>query len=199
MIVAYRLSVDDDDSHLLGDETFRPPRSVGFHDWRFGTAERPHPATCPTCGRKTDPDFVNPRFRVHKRRRDVVATADGYCLASERFRRYCESQRWEGVVFLPLPSDPDFFVFRPTLVLPFDPARQGTRFENPCHLPRYYNVIGARQSACGVERQVRTAVPDGPGVWVRGRSSIRCYSRVSRLASSFESKFRGPDSVPVAS
>ncbi|MDB5346403.1 MAG: hypothetical protein JWP89_4780 [Schlesneria sp.] len=154
MIVAYRLSIDDDDSHFLGDESFRPPQSAGFHDWRFGRAEHPHPATCPTCGRKTDPDFINPSFRVKRRRRDIVATADGYCLASERFRRYCASQPWEGVKFLPLPADPDFFVFRPTLVLPFDAARRGTRFENPCPTCReYYNVIGATPVyLVGIER-----------------------------------------------
>ena len=158
MIVGYRLSIDDDDSHFLGDATFRPPRSAGFHDWRFGSAERPHPATCPTCGRKTDVDFINPTFRVRKRRQDVVATADGYCLASVRFRRFCEGQPWKGVAFLSLPSDPAFFVFRPTLVLPFDAARRATRFEAPCPACHaFYNVIGSTPvHLIGVER-----VPDG--------------------------------------
>jgi hypothetical protein len=144
VIIAHRLSVNDDDSHFLGEETFRPPKGAGFHDWRFGTARHPHPATCPNCGRKTDANFINPEFRVKKRRLDFVSSYDGYCFVSRSFREFCEKQEWHGVMYAELPSDPDFFVFRPSQVLPFDAVRRGTRFEDKC--PRclaFYNIIGA--------------------------------------------------------
>lgn len=114
MIIAYRFCVYDDDTHMLGPDTYRPPRTAGFHDWRFGKDGVPHPATCPNCGRKTDSEYVNPK------------------------------QGCEGVTFVPLPADRDFFVLRLANVVPFDAKRRKTRFEDLC--PKcggFYNVIGA--------------------------------------------------------
>jgi hypothetical protein len=69
MIVAYELSAHDDGTNMLGNETYTPPPSAGFHDWRFGKGGVAHPATCPTCGRKTDAEYINPRFRAKRRTR----------------------------------------------------------------------------------------------------------------------------------
>ena len=142
MIVAYELCPHDNDTHMLGDETFRPPRSAGFHDWRFGKDGVPHPATCPTCGTKTDPEYVNPKFKAKRRTWDIGATYDGYDIVSKRFRDFCRKHRWEGMTFVPLPADKDFFVLRLSKVLPFDSKRGETRFEDPCPTcGEYYNVI----------------------------------------------------------
>jgi len=144
MIVAYRLCVYDDDTHMLGPDTYRPVRTAGFHDWRFGKDGVAHAATCPTCGRKTDPDYVNPKFKAKRRSWDISATYDGYLLVSRRFREFCEKQGWAGMTFVPLPADNDFFVLRVSNVLPFDAQRRKTRFEDPCPTcGAFYNVIGA--------------------------------------------------------
>jgi hypothetical protein len=108
MIVAYTLSAHDDGTHMLGDETYRPPRSAGFHDWRFGKDGVPHPATCPTCGRKTDSEYVNPKFKARRRTWDISHTCDGYVIVSKHFREFCEKHGWHGMTFLPLPADKDF-------------------------------------------------------------------------------------------
>jgi hypothetical protein len=143
MIVAYFLSAHDDGTNMLGDESYRPPRSAGFHDWRFGKDGIPHPATCPTCGRKTDPNFVNPDYRPKQRSWDISATYDGYDIVSERFRDFCRRHDWQGMTFVPLPATKDFFVLRLTSVLAFDSKRRGTRFEDPCPAcNEFYNVIG---------------------------------------------------------
>lgn len=144
MIVAYQCSVHADGTHMLGNETYRLPRSAGFHDWRFGKDGVPHPATCPTCGRKTDPEFVNPKFKAKRRTWDISATYDGYKVVSKRFREFSEKHGWEGMTFVPLPADKDFFVLRLSRVLPFDAKRRRTRFEDPCPAcGAFYNVIGA--------------------------------------------------------
>lgn len=144
MIVAYMISPHDDGTHMLGVRTYRPPRSAGFHDWRFGENGVAHPATCATCGRKTDPTYINSEFKAKRRKRDISATYDGYDIVSTRFRRFCEEQGWQGMTFVPLPADRDFFVLRLSNVLPFDAERRGTKFEDPCPTCRaFYNVIGA--------------------------------------------------------
>lgn len=129
---------------MLGECTYRVPREAGFHDFRFGVDGEAHPATCAICGRKIDPNFINPVYRVRHRRRDAVATYDGYFLVSRRFRALLEAQKWQGADLIALPADEDFFWLRPLPQVYFDAARRGTRFEDYC--PKccaYYNVIGA--------------------------------------------------------
>ena len=144
MIIAYVFSVHHDGTHMLGNETYRPPRSEGFHDWRFGKDGVAHPATCPTCGRKTDADYINPKFKAKRRNWDISATYDGYDIVSKRFREFCYKHGFEDMTFVPLPADKDFFVLRLAKVLPFDSKRRGTRFDNLCPTcGAFYDVIGA--------------------------------------------------------
>lgn len=144
MLIAYQISPHDDGTHMLGRETFRPPPSAGYYDWRFGKDGVPHPATCETCGRKTDANYVHPKFRAKKRTWDISSTYDGYCIVSSRFRQFCEQQGWRGMQFVTLPSDNDFFVLRISKTLTFDAERRETRFEDPCPTCKsYFNVIGA--------------------------------------------------------
>jgi len=128
---------------MLGDETYRPA-GADFHDWRFGKDGIAHPTTCPNCGRKTDSTFINPKFKVRKRKWDISTTYDGYHLVSKRFRSFCVKHGWEGMTFVPLSADNDFFVLRLSRILKFDAQRRETRFENPCPTCRaFYSVIGA--------------------------------------------------------
>lgn len=159
MIVAYELSAHDDGTHMLGDETYCPPRSAGFHDWRFGKNGVPHPATCPRCGRKTDPEYVNPKFKAKRRRWDISATYDGYDIVSKRFRAFCLKYCWQGMTFVPLPADTDFLVLRLSKVLPLDAKRCGVTFEDRCPMCRaFYNVIGASPVYL---RDVTEPIPEG--------------------------------------
>ncbi|MEZ6121496.1 MAG: hypothetical protein R3C28_33745 [Pirellulaceae bacterium] len=145
MVIAYYMSIHDDGTHMLGPDTYRVPTDAGYYDWRFGIDGTPHPATCPTCGRKTDPAYINPHFRVRRRKRDLTATYDGYVLVSARFRRFCESNNWHhDVQFAKLPADDDYFAFKPSRTLEFDAERRKTRFEDHCpECGEYFNVIGA--------------------------------------------------------
>jgi hypothetical protein len=124
--LGYALSGHDDDSYMLGSETYKPdPRSS---EWHFGAAGQPHPATCPSCGGKVDPDYIHPEYRVRKRRRDITATYDGYLLVSARLRRQLQ---YGGAVeedFVALPADPDYFWLRPRMTLEYAAAERA----RPC-------------------------------------------------------------------
>ncbi|HWZ58949.1 MAG TPA: hypothetical protein VNW46_08255 [Gemmatimonadaceae bacterium] len=159
MILAYAITPQDDDSFMLGEDTYRPLDSGGFYDWRFGVSGAPHPATCATCGTKTDVNFVNDQFRVHNRRRDLTATYDGYLLASKRFHKHCVAHRYPGVEFVPLPADEDFFWLRSQRTVRFDAARRGTRFEKLCNrCGSYFNIVGAHPIFLAA---VSTSLTDG--------------------------------------
>lgn len=123
---AFELLALDDDSYMLGDDTFKPP--LPQTDWRFGSPGRPHPATCASCGARVDKTFVGAQFRVKKRRRDITRTYDSYTLVSTRLRDKLLSHGATLEDFRPLPADPAYWWLSPQQVLEFSAATR----RNPC-------------------------------------------------------------------
>ncbi len=72
MIIGYMLTGHDNNSFMLGDETRKAetPEEREFFDWRFIQNGGQHPATCPKCGRKIDPNYINPKFKLKKKKMD---------------------------------------------------------------------------------------------------------------------------------
>lgn len=122
---AYVLHGHDDDSYMLGDETYKPDPQGS--EWHFGTMGQPHPATCPGCGGKVDPDYINPWYRVKKRRRDITATYDGYLMVSARLRKLLQEGGATREDFVALPADPDYFWLRPQIALEYSAAQRAQR------------------------------------------------------------------------
>jgi hypothetical protein len=160
MICAYSLSVDDDGSYMLGDETEPAEIYPGFHDWHFLHNGAPHPATCPVCDRRTDPQFINPRFRVSRRKWDAVVTGDGYYLVSSVFRAVAREYGWIDVEFAELPGDSDYFWLRPSRTIAFDAERRATRFEHRCPACKgWVEVVGAHPIMLrGVDRPLAAGI-----------------------------------------
>jgi hypothetical protein len=148
----FTLSAYDDDSYMLGEATYRPAAKSHFHDWRFGSHGVPHVATCGGCGRKTDAAYVSPTFRVRHRDADLVATYDGYLLASKRLRDRCLEQGSPGARFVLLPGDDAFYWVCPDRIVTFDAVARGTRFEHPCAVcGAFYSVVGATPARLSVD------------------------------------------------
>jgi len=160
-ILGWVVSVPDNDSYMLGDETEKvvDPILCKSHDWRFMHKGRPHPATCQRCGRKIVGDYLNPKFRVKKRRHSLSITYDGYVIASKAFQGFCTSDRYPGVDFLELPSDPEFAVLRVHDIVAFDPLGRGTRTENLCSACGRHSVVVG--SAPVFLKEVRSPLKDG--------------------------------------
>ncbi|MDR6962259.1 hypothetical protein [Shewanella putrefaciens] len=87
---------------------------------------------CFVCGYKTDLYFVNPSFCLKRRVYDLSSTYDGYYVASLKFKEACQRLQLKGFEFIALPSDPEFFVIKPTSLTPFDFVARKTRFESFC-------------------------------------------------------------------
>lgn len=96
---------------------------------------------CPVCGYKTDLYFVNPSFRVKSRAYDLSSTYDGYDIASLKFKEVCRRLKLKGIEFLPLPSDPEFFVIKPTALTSFDSVSRKTKFESLCATCGFYKAV----------------------------------------------------------
>jgi hypothetical protein len=163
MIAGYMLTGHDNDSNMLGEET-RPAASVSereFYDWRFTLNGGQHPATCPKCGRKTDPDYVDPEFKLRKKTMDVGSTYDGYTIVSGRFRSFVDSLEIQGVDFISLPKLPTHFWFRSNNILAVDTESSiGLRMMNYCDVcDNYAGIFGP--SGLRLRNLQNIAIPSG--------------------------------------
>lgn len=126
---AYSLHCPDNDSSMCGSADKLFLSGVPF---------------CLTCGFKTDLYFINSEFMVKRRVYDLSATQDGYYIASLKFKEACNRLGLHGLEFLPLPSDPEFFVVKSTTITFFDVKSRKTRFEGLCsNCNQYRAVAGA--------------------------------------------------------
>ena len=130
----YTLDGPDNDSNMCGSSDRLFGDVVGI-------------PVCPVCGYKTDIYFVNPSFRVKRRGYDLSSTYDGYGIASLKFKEACQRLKLSGVEFLTLPSDPEFFVVRPTSFTPFDSESRKTNFESLCTACGFYKAVAGATPA----------------------------------------------------
>lgn len=154
--IAYLLSGHDNDSYMLGEETRKATTAEEseFFDWRFLKDGKQHPATCPKCGRKIDPDYIDPAFKLSKKRMDVGSTYDGYTIVSDKFKSFCESRGVKDIAFVSLPSQPKHYRLVAHNILEIDTAKsQGLRLLYYCDLCQKYAGVfgtgGLRFKGCG--------------------------------------------------
>ena len=99
---------------------------------------------CPKCGYRTDFNYIYEKFRVKRRGNDISFTYDGYCIVSLKFKEACDRAGFEGIEFLGLPGDKEYYHLVPGCVVEFDCEKRKTRFENKCDVcGNYESVVGA--------------------------------------------------------
>jgi hypothetical protein len=100
---------------------------------------------CPFCG-SVVAQIVNPEFRVKRMASDLAYTYDHYCIVTDRFKEFCETNGYEQLTFIPI-TNSDCYFFQPNTIFPLDPVRREIRFKNFCeHCSTYRYVIGATPS-----------------------------------------------------
>jgi len=105
------------------DSTMLPPERAGG-------------ATCPHCGRKVADVPVDPGFQLRERGFDLSETEEGYWIASQEFKDFCDILPFSNLEFVPLPNDPGFYWFRVHSVAEYQPPADSVhhdRFCRSCH------------------------------------------------------------------
>jgi hypothetical protein len=126
MILGYTISITDGD--------------IDFYQ------DAPDACFCPKCKGVLDNSFSPAKLRLSRKARvnDIFATYDGKTLVSERaahffksnFMDFCELTRLDGEIPL--------YLLNPIPVVPFDPIRRETIFEDRCDACGFYEgVYGA--------------------------------------------------------
>ena len=75
-----------------------------------------------------DLNIVNPNFKVPKKAKNISSTYEGYTIVSEKFKTFCEAEKYEGLEFVILPSSPEYYWFKVHNILEFDIQARETRF-----------------------------------------------------------------------
>jgi hypothetical protein len=102
---------------------------------------------CPKCGYRTNFNYINSEFRVKRRTNDISYTYDGYCIVSLKFKEACERAHFQGMQFVQLPSDSEYFYLMPSCVVKFDTEKRKTRFEKKCEVCGYYEAVAGATPA----------------------------------------------------
>jgi hypothetical protein len=87
---------------------------------------------------------LNPNFKLIKKSYDISSTYDSYLIVSDRFKQFCEDNKYSGVSFFAIPNYETKFLMLVTNVVKFDTARRETifiEFNSVCN--EYNEVVGA--------------------------------------------------------
>lgn len=134
MSQGYSLSGYDNDSHMCSS-TDRVFDDVGGL------------AVCPRCGYRTDFNYINERFRVKRRTNDISYTYDGYCIVSLKFKEACERAHFQGLRFVQLPGDQEYFHLVPNCVVEFDSEKRKTKLVKKCEVCGNYEAVAGATPA----------------------------------------------------
>lgn len=75
---------------------------------------------------------INAEYKAKKCKAHLYFTFDGYYVADERFKKFCEDNNYPGLVFIPLPKSPGYYWFYPTIEYKVDWGRGITERSRRC-------------------------------------------------------------------
>lgn len=113
------------------------------HMWDHGY-ERP--GLCPICHNVIE--FIpNLEYKVRKNKnRDLMVTYDGFHIASQKFKDFCDENGYDGLKFVQFPKSPKYYFFYPQKIYQLDYVRRKTTF-------------GGHRSCCGLYDEVIGCLP----------------------------------------
>ena len=98
------------------------------HMWECSKFERP--GLCPVCHNVVE-QIPNLEYKVRKnKRRDLMITYDGFHIASQKFKNFCDENGYENLIFIQFPKSPQYYFFIPQVTFKLDPERGKFQFGN---------------------------------------------------------------------
>lgn len=99
------------------------------HDIAHMYCNENRPGTCPICHNTVEkiPDSL---YKVSKKRGDFFYTYDGFCIVSEKFKRFCDERGYPNLTFVTLTKSIGYYYFMPEDIYRLDCARSRIQFIN---------------------------------------------------------------------
>ena len=91
-----------------------------------------------------DLNILNPEFKIRSHKYAIACTYDGFVIVSEKFKKFCEFEKYSGLDFISLPNEATTYWFKVHNILEYDSERRGTEFLNYNSICNgYEEIIGA--------------------------------------------------------
>jgi len=105
--------------------------------------KRQNPGLCPICHNALQ-KIPNLEYKIPKKKGDVFFTYDAFCIVTEKFKRFCETNKYEELTFTALPKSRGYYYFEPEKIFRVDVVKRRTEFirKREC-CGQYDEVIGA--------------------------------------------------------
>lgn len=101
------------------------------------------PGTCPIC-HNTLEKIPDVHYKVEKKRADILCTYDGYCIVTEKFKEFCNENKYPNITFIALTDSIGYYFFMPHDIYKLDYIHRKTQFLNKRECCGSYDeIIGA--------------------------------------------------------
>ncbi|MEE2732128.1 MAG: hypothetical protein VYA55_15025 [Pseudomonadota bacterium] len=128
----FKIGINDNDSHMCSSTDRVFENMVGL-------------IVCESCGYRKDFEYVNDDFILKRKTYDLSGTYDGYYIASLKLKELTEKEEFNGVDFIPLKNEPEYFAMFVRNIVKFDTEKRKSRSENLCSsCGNYESFIGAK-------------------------------------------------------
>jgi hypothetical protein len=77
-----------------------------------------------------DLNVLNPSFKMKNHKYAISSTYDGFNIVSDTFKQFCESEKYKGLEFVPLPLDTGYYWFKVHNILHYNAKWRETEFLN---------------------------------------------------------------------
>ena len=103
----------------------------------------PDSVFCPRCQDPVDSDYAPADLGVTVMHHDIVATADGHDIVSQKFKDFCVRIALPNISFVRVNRTPPLYDFRVGQVITYDMDCAPPRLEKQCpNCDRYESVVG---------------------------------------------------------
>lgn len=105
-----------------------------------------------------DLNIIDPEFKVKRKKYNISSTYDGFTIVSEKFKQFCASEKYSGLIFISLPKASGYYWFKINNLLEYDTKRRGTEFLNYNSVCKGYEEIIGADPVCLKNKML---LPDG--------------------------------------
>ena len=75
-------------------------------------------------------NVVDSEFKIVGKKRNISSTYDGFKIVSQKFKAFCENQKYTGLEFIELPQEPKYYWFKVNNIVHYDIEARGVKFLN---------------------------------------------------------------------
>jgi hypothetical protein len=101
---------------------------------------------CKKCGYVTDFDYISPNIKLKVIKYDISSTYDNRTIVSNKFKIFCDDNKFTGVLFHELPKNPEFYKMTISNIIKVDTDKSNLRYYKFC-------------DECGNYESVTPAIP----------------------------------------